>query len=195
LAHSPSHGRKQRRDPGSDRGTGGRSRSDGGEPAEGDFGEEGRGGKRSSERPFQIELVHARRSHLSWMIACLVLGVLLLWKLAIIGKIVGVVLLLIAAISGRRLLRTLLNEPGTIRVDRDQVALPVGLCRGRSRDFSFSDIKHAFFLRRAVPWTRAGPILVVEAGDSIFTYPRDWFASETEQRRVLEAINHRLGRM
>ncbi len=140
-------------------------------------------------------MVHARRSHISWMLACLALGLLLLWKLAIIGKIVGVLLLVISAVSGFRFVRTLLNEPGTIRVDRDAVALPVGLCRGRSLDLSVDDLKHAFFLRRAVPWNRAGPILVVEAGDEVLTYPRDWFASDAEQRRVLEALNQRLGRM
>jgi len=26
------------------------------------------------------------------------------------------------------------------------------------------EVEHAFFLRRAVPWTRAGPVLVIEAG-------------------------------
>ena len=60
---------------------------------------------------------------------------------------------------------------------------------------SFGDVTHAFFLRRAVPWTQAGPILIVEVGEAIFSYPRDWFASESEQRRILEAINRRLGRM
>ena len=156
---------------------------------------EHRGGKKPPEQALAIELVHARRSHLSWMLACLVLGVLLVWHLAIIGQILGVVLLLVSAVSARRLVRTLMNEPGVIRVDRDAVVLPVGLCRGSSRGFSFDEVKHAFFLRRAVPWTRAGPILVIEAGDEVFAYPRDWFASESDQRQVMEAINKRLGRI
>jgi hypothetical protein len=162
-----------------------------GERAEGDA----KAGRRPADGPFEVELVHARRSHLSWMLICLVLGALLLWKLAIIGKILGVVFLVVAVLAARRLLRTLLNEPGIICVDREQLILPLGLCRGSSREFSFADVRHAFFLRRAVPWTRAGPILIVEADDAIFSYPRDWFASEADQRSVLEAINERLGRM
>jgi len=189
LSPTSTSKKKAKRDAGRERGAG--------EGATGDRRDAGesRSGKKSLDKPFAVELVHARRSHLSWTLACLLLGSLLLWKLAVIGKILGVVLLVVAAISARRLALTLLNEPGTIRIDSDEVSLPVGLCRGVSRGFSTGDVTHAFFLRRAVPWTRAGPILIVEVGDSVFSYPRDWFASESEQRRILEAINRRLGRM
>ena len=71
----------------------------------------------------------------------------------------------------------------------DYVELPLGLCKGDPSKFVFGDIKHAFFLRRAVPWLRAGPVLIVEAGSQIFSYPRDWFASDSDQQRVAMAIN------
>jgi hypothetical protein len=150
--------------------------------------------RRRGAQPIEVTLVHARRSHASWTAFGLVIGVLLLWKLAIIGKILGAVFLVIAAFAARSLIRTLLHPPGTIRVAADQVDLPDGLCRGKQHSFPLAEVHHAFFLRRAVPWTRAGPVLVVEAGDGALTYPRDWFASEADQRQVLDAINERLGR-
>lgn len=138
---------------------------------------------------FEIELVHARNSHLGWMIFGLVLGVLLLWKLAFVGKLIGVILLVVAGFAGRNFLLTVLNEPGTFRVEKDHIEMPQGLCRGRSLSFDYQQIKHAFFLRRAVPWTKAGPILVVEADDQALTYPRDWFSSDADQQRLLELLN------
>ena len=168
--------------------TGGRGEDPG--PAPGD----GKASRRRSDRPVEVALIHSRRSHATWAVFGLVVGGLLLWKLAIIGKILGVVFVVIAAFATRSLIRTLLHPAGAIHVDTDQVRLPVGLCAGKELSFPIAEVHHAFFLRRAVPWTRAGPVLVVEAGDATLTYPRDWFASEADQRRVLDAINQRLGR-
>jgi len=122
----------------------------------------------------------------------LVFGVLLLWKLAIVGQVVGAVLLVLGVVTARSFVMTLLHEPGTIRVGDDRVDLPLGLCRGKSREMLLAEIKHAFFLRRAVPWTRAAPVLVIETADAAFTYPRDWFASEADQRMVLQGLHKRL---
>jgi len=138
---------------------------------------------------FEIELVHARNSHLGWMIFGLVLGVLLLWKLAFVGKLIGVILLIVAGFAGRNFLLTVLNEPGTFRVEKDHIEMPEGLCRGRTVSIDYAQVKHAFFLRRAVPWTRAGPILVVEADDRALSYPRDWFSSDADQLRLLELLH------
>lgn len=159
----------------------------------GDAGKRSRKGKhRSSDGPFEVTLVHARNTHLGWAIISLVIGILLVWKLAIVGQVLGVCFLVFAAFAGRRFVMTLLNPPGTIKVETDRVELPVGLCRGRVNELTYDQIKHVFFLRRAVPWTRAGPVLVIETSDLALTYPRDWFASESEQRRVLHAIHRRL---
>jgi hypothetical protein len=155
----------------------------------------GRKGKSSkSEGPFEVTLVHARNTHLGWAIVALAVGVLLVWKLAIVGQALGVISLVFAAFAARSFAMTLLNPPGTIRVEDDRVELPVGLCRGKSDALPYEQIKHVFFLRRAVPWTRAGPVLVVETADLAFTYPRDWFSSESEQRRVLRGIHRKLRR-
>lgn len=151
--------------------------------------------KRASlDEPFEVTLVHARRTHAGWALIGLVLGILLVWKLAIVGQVLGVICLVVAAFAGKNFVFTLVNAPGTIAVGKDKLELPTGLCRGRAETYDWADVKHTYFLRRAVPWTRAGPVLVVEAGDLAFSYPRDWFASESEQRRVLQAIHRRLER-
>jgi len=31
-------------------------------------------------------------------------------------------------------------------------------------------------------------VLVVEAGERAFVYPRDWFGSESDQRRILDEL-------
>lgn len=152
----------------------------------------GKARRQSLDAPFEITLVHSRNTHAGTALISLVLGVLLVWKLAIVGQVVGVVCLVVALVQGRSFLLTLLNPPGTIALGADDLALPAGLCRGKETRFGWSEVKHAFYLRRAVPWTRAGPVLVVEAGDLAFTYPRDWFASEAEQRRVLQGIQLRV---
>jgi len=56
-----------------------------------------------------------------------------------------------------------------------------------------SEVKHAFFLRRAVPWTSTAPLLIVEAGGHAHVYPRDWFASEGDQYRIVRTIRQHLG--
>jgi hypothetical protein len=152
----------------------------------------GKGKSAKTDGPFEITLVHARNTHLGWAVVGLVIGVLLVWKLAIVGQVLGVISLIFAAFAARSFVMTLLNPPGTIKIDDDRVQLPVGLCRGKSDELTYEQIKHVFFLRRAVPWTRAGPVLVVETADVAFTYPRDWFASESEQRRVLRGIHRKL---
>ncbi len=148
--------------------------------------------RRADGAPFEVTLVHARKTNAGWALFGLLFGLLLLWKLAIVGQVVGVIFLVVAALAAKSFIFTVINPPGTIEVADDKLTLPDGLCRGRSSDFTYDQVKHAFFLRRAVPWTRAGPVLVVEAGDLAFTYPRDWFASESEQHRVLHGILRRL---
>ena len=150
--------------------------------------------RKRADHPVEVSLIHARRSHALWVAFGILVGGLLVWKLAIVGKILGVVFLIIGGFAARSLIFTLLHPPGAIKVDHESVTLPLGLCRGKERSFPIAEVHHAFFLRRAVPWTRAGPVLVVEAGDATLSYPRDWFASEGDQREVLEAINHRLSR-
>lgn len=142
--------------------------------------------------PIEVVLEHGRTRHLGWVGFGLVAGVLFVWKLGLIGQFIGAGLLLAALLQGSEAIRTFLHKPGTFHVTSDTIELPTGLCRGQQLSLSSEQLEHAFFLRRAVPWTQAGPVLVVEAAGKAYTFPRDWFASDSDQRRVAVALNHRL---
>ena len=132
-----------------------------------------------------------RYRHLAWMGFGVVTGALLIWKLGTVGQWVGVGLIVIGLVAAYSFARTLLFPPGTIRVGSEGVELPRGLCKGPPATFRHGDVAHAYLLRRAVPWTRAAPVLVIEAGGKAFTYPRDWFATEADQRRIVRELHKR----
>jgi hypothetical protein len=135
-----------------------------------------------------VHLEHARGRHIRWLLIGGAMGGLCLANLGTLGRGVGVVLLVLAGWAGYQLIRTFLHPPGDIVVDNDQVRLPRGLCRGASAALARSTVSASYFLRRSVPLNRAAPVLVVEADGQAFLYPRDWFANEADQRRVLEAL-------
>jgi hypothetical protein len=154
-----------------------------------------KGARAGESGDLQVTLEHGRWRHFGWVVVGLLGGAFLLWKLGAVGKGAGVLLLGLAALNVFRFVRTLVRAPGVIDVREDAVRLPQALCHKDSHELPFDQIRHAFFLRRAVPWTRTGPILVIETAGRVFTYPRDWFASDSDQRRVALAINRRLGRL
>jgi hypothetical protein len=170
-------------------------------PATGAGTEAGRG-KKSSRRkkrrdvsePTSVSLMHARWRAFSWAAGGIALGLLLLIKLGAVGKGIGVILILASLLAVRNFVLTLLHEPGKIDVDTSEITLPRGLCRAGPVTMPVDKLRHAYFLRRAVPWTRTGPLLIVETSDGTFQYPRDWFATDSDQRRIAAALNHRLGR-
>lgn len=135
-----------------------------------------------------VELVHARAQHLRWILIGLVIGGLCVWGLGTLGKGVGALLLALGAWNAWLFVQTFRNPPGTLVIDGDDVVLPRGLCRGEPHKVRRADVGAVYFLRRSVPWTKAAPVLVVEAGGQAFSYPRDWFASESDQRRVLDQL-------
>jgi hypothetical protein len=135
-----------------------------------------------------VDLAHMRSSHLRWTLIGGAVGVACMVMLGTLGKGVGGLLLLLAAWAAFKLFLTYRHPPGTIVIDGDHVALPRGLCQGEPQELKRSDVTAAYFLRRSVPWTKAAPVLVVEAGGKAYAYPRDWFASESDQRRVLDAL-------
>ena len=82
----------------------------------------------------------------------------------------------------------LTNPPGTIVVSDKRVVLPRGLSLGKPIEVKPADISAVYFLRRSVPWNRSAPVLVVEVGTHAMAFPRDWFASEADQRHVIHAL-------
>lgn len=142
-----------------------------------------------SSPDLQVALEHSRSKHLGWAIFGLVAGVALLIKLGTIGQAVGILLIATALYQGYQAVLTFMHPPGTFKVSASEIVMPTGLCRGRDLTLAPSALQHAFLLRRAVPWTMAGPLLVVESGGKSYAFPRDWFASDSDQRRVERALN------
>lgn len=118
----------------------------------------------------------------------LVVGSLLIWKLGTVGVWIGVVLVVIGAFRAWELVQTFLYPPGTIVVTDSEVTLPRGLNMSRPVKVQPADVTAVYFLRRSVPWNRSAPVLVVELGTQALAYPRDWFASEADQRHVVHAL-------
>lgn len=121
-------------------------------------------------------------------------GIFLIAKFGVLARWAGVVLLGLAAYHGFWLVMSLLNPPGAIVVTPTTVRLPRGLCRGTPQDLAMQQVRAAYFLRHSVPWNRSAPLLIIETqGDGAasayaHTYPRDWFTTEADQRRVISAI-------
>lgn len=135
-----------------------------------------------------IELEVSRNRFAGWTIFGIVFGALLIWKLGTVGQWVGVVLMVLGALRGWQLLQTFLHAPGTIVVGDDEVVLPRGLCMSRPLRVRPKDVTAVYFLRRSVPWNRSAPVLVVELGPRAMAFPRDWFASEADQRHIIHAL-------
>lgn len=142
----------------------------------------------SSDGRVAVELQHARGRNLRWILIGGIAGGLFVYSLGTLGQLLGLVLIGLGAWSAYQFVRTLLHPPGALVVDGDALELPRGVCRGNPSTVKRADVTAAYFLRRAVPWTQAAPVLVIEAGGRAFSYPRDWFASEADQRRILDAL-------
>jgi hypothetical protein len=138
-----------------------------------------------------VGLEHMRYRHAAWMAFGIVLGALMVWKLGDVGKAIGVVLIGVGGFAAYSFVRTLLFPAGTIVISDSGAELPRGLCKGEPEKMAIEDVKHVYLLRRSVPWTRAAPVLVIEAKGKAFTYPRDWFITEADQRRVVRELQSR----
>jgi hypothetical protein len=77
-------------------------------------------------------------------------------------------------------------------VSEKHVVLPRKLHRPNPLDVKPSEVTAVYFLRRSVPLYHAAPVLVVELGSRALLYPRDWFATEADQRHVVHALRHHL---
>jgi hypothetical protein len=143
--------------------------------------------ERSSSR-IEIELEMSRQRSIGWAIFGVIVGGLLVWKLGTVGVWVGVVLLAMGAYHAWNLVQTLRHPPGTIIVSDREVVLPRGLCMPRPVVVNRQDVTAVYFLRRSVPWNHAAPVLIVELGPKAMVFPRDWFASEADQRHVIHAL-------
>lgn len=146
--------------------------------------------KRRDAETVEIELEMSRQRLIGWTVFGTIVGLLLILKLGTVGVWVGFVLVGLGLFRGWQLVQTFLYPPGTIRVTGSEVTLPRGLCLPRPLKVAPSAITAVYFLRRSVPWNRSAPVLVVELGPKAMAFPRDWFASEADQRHVIHALLH-----
>jgi len=141
-----------------------------------------------ASKPVEIDLEVSRQRAMSWTIFGIVFGALLIWKLGTVGVWFGVLLVVLGVFRAYELAQTFLHSPGTISVNETEVVLPRGLCMGKPVKAPRSEVTSVYFLRRSVPWNRSAPVLVVELGQRAFAFPRDWFASEADQRHIVHAL-------
>lgn len=141
-----------------------------------------------ASKPVEIELEVSRQRAMSWTIFGIVFGALLIWKLGTVGVWVGVLLVVLGVFRAYELAQTFLHPPGTIIINDTEVVLPRGLSMGKPVKAPRSAVTAVYFLRRSVPWNRSAPVLVVELGQRAFAFPRDWFASEADQRHIVHAL-------
>jgi hypothetical protein len=144
--------------------------------------------REGSDDTVEIELEMSRHRQVGWTIFGTIVGSLLIWKLGTVGVWVGIVLVLVGLYRAFQLVQTFMYPPGTIVVTESEVTLPRGLCLPRPLKVTPSDVTAVYFLRRSVPWNRSAPVLVVEIGQKAMAFPRDWFASEADQRHVVHAL-------
>jgi hypothetical protein len=140
----------------------------------------------------EVELEGSRQRVISWTIFGILFGALLVWKLGTVGVWAGWVLIALGVFRGYQLAMTLIHPAGKIVVGEKQIVLPRGIHRPRPLEVQPSAVTAVYFLRRSVPWNRAAPVLVVELGKRALLFPRDWFASEADQRHVVHALLHHL---
>jgi hypothetical protein len=136
----------------------------------------------------EIELEASRERQIGWAVFGTLIGALLVWKLGTVGVWGGYVLIALGLYRAFQLVQSYRNPVGTIAVSATKILLPRGLHRGAPLEVAPSDVTAVYFLRRSVPWNKAAPVLVIELGERALIFPRDWFASEADQRHVVHAL-------
>jgi hypothetical protein len=136
----------------------------------------------------EIELEVSRQRWTTWTIGGILGGLLLIWKLGTVGVWVGYVLIALGLFRAFQLAMSFRYPAGKFVISENKVSLPRGVHRATAIEVEPSAVTASYFLRRSVPWNRSAPVLVVELGDKALAYPRDWFASEADQRHVIHAL-------
>lgn len=144
--------------------------------------------QRDGKGTVEVELAVSRAHSAGWAAFEILFGALLAWKLGTVAVWVGVGLITLGVFHLWDVVQTFLHPPGTIIVGDERVTLPRGLSVGKPLEVAPADVTAVYFLRRSVPWNKSAPVLVVELGAQAIAYPRDWFATEADQRHVVHAL-------
>jgi hypothetical protein len=151
-------------------------------------------GTTPDETTLEVELVHARWRNAIWSAIAVGLTAFLVIRAGTFGLVTGVIVLGMGLKSVVAFVKTLLHPAaGLIALREKELVLPRGLCAGDPVTMPIGDLRHAYLLRRKVPFNASAPVLVVETQRGIFEYPRDWFYADQDQRRITIALNRRLG--
>jgi len=149
---------------------------------------------RSADEPLDVELEHSRWRHFAWGAVFGIFASFLLFRVGgVLGILLGIVALALLVRSGWAFVLTCIRPAGRILLRGDELHLPPRLHADGSLALPLGEVKHAYLLRRSVGWTTPGPLLVVETAKGRFEYPRDWFSSEGDQRRVANVVSRRIG--
>jgi hypothetical protein len=157
-------------------------------PATGEESKTGDSPANDSKDRVAIDLELSRQRWIAWTIGGIVGGILLILKLGTVGVWAGYVLIALGLVRGYLLAMSLIHPAGSFIVTPTQVTLPRAAHRPNPLVVEPNAITAVYFLRRSVPWNRSSPVLIVELGETAMVYPRDWFASESDQRYVVDAI-------
>jgi hypothetical protein len=149
--------------------------------------------KDKSDDMIEVPMVHARWKNFGWGVFGVGLGVFLAINMGSIGWVLAALVWGGTITNIKLFVQTFLSPPGTIVIGAEEMVLPSGLCAGDPQAVPTSDLRHAYLLRRAIPWNTTGPILVIETQRGVFEYERHWFPNEGDQRLVSAAVNRRLG--
>jgi hypothetical protein len=136
----------------------------------------------------EVELESSRQRLIGWTIFGVGFGAMLVWKLGTVGVWTGYVLIALGLFRGYQLVLSFVHPAGTIVVSAKHVVLPIRIHRPNPLDVAPSAVTAVYFLRRSVPLYHAAPVLVVELGARALLFPRDWFATEADQRHVVHAL-------
>jgi hypothetical protein len=136
----------------------------------------------------EVELIGSRQRSVGWVIGGIAVGIILITHLGTVGVWGGYALLAWGAVHALLLVRSFVWPVGTIVVTEREVSLPRGPHRGRPVVIKPADVTAVYLLRKSVPWNKAAPVLVVELGSRALLFPRDWFATEADQRHIVHAL-------
>ncbi len=139
-------------------------------------------------REVAIKLEMSRQRIAGWAVFGTIIGVVLIVEMGTVAVWGGFVLVAIGLFRAYQLAQTFLRPAGTIVVSDKEVSLPRGLHTSNPLVVPPADVTAVYFLRRSVPWNRSAPVLIIEVGDKAMVFPRDWFASEADQRHVVHAL-------
>ncbi len=143
---------------------------------------------RAKDETVEVELEVSRQRWITWTIGGIIGGALLAWRLGTVGVWVGYVLIAIGLVRAYQLAMSFIHPPGKFVISGEKVSVPRGVHRPNPLVLDPKTVTAVYFLRRSVPWNRSAPVLVIETGDRAMAFPRDWFASEADQRHIIHAL-------